>query len=113
MIGTGEDKVYTGIRRYDGCTVTVNLNPLPARLDLANHSPTGFEWGYEGSGPSQTALAILADYLGDDREALALYQEFKHRCVANLPHHAWTLTGSTVKVFVDACRKGVAARGGA
>ena len=26
------------------------------RLDLWNHSPTGFEWGYPGSGPAQSAL---------------------------------------------------------
>lgn len=50
-----------------------NIDP---RLDLANHSPTGFAWGYEGSGPAQAALAILADYLGDEF-ALAHYQEFK------------------------------------
>jgi hypothetical protein len=26
---------------------------LPMRLELANHSPTGFEWGYGGSGSAQ------------------------------------------------------------
>ena len=38
-------------------------HPLHKRLDLANHSPTGFSWGYGGSGPAQLALAILAHYL--------------------------------------------------
>ena len=33
--------------------------PLDPRYDLRNHSPTGFAWGYGGSGPSQLALAIL------------------------------------------------------
>ena len=33
--------------------------PLPLRLDLFNHSPTGFSWGYGGSGPAQLALARL------------------------------------------------------
>ena len=28
-----------------------------------NHSPTGFSWGYGGSGPSQLALAILLLFL--------------------------------------------------
>ena len=27
--------------------------PLNPRLDLWSHSPTGFEWGYPGSGPAQ------------------------------------------------------------
>ena len=57
-----------------------NLNP---RLDLWNHSPDGFEFGYSGSGPAQLALALLADALGDDRFAVALHQDFKFRVVAN------------------------------
>ncbi len=31
----------------------------------ANHSPTGFKWGYSGSGPSQLALTLLLDYILD------------------------------------------------
>lgn len=58
---------------------------LRPRLDLANHSPTGFAWGYEGSGPAQLALALLADVLGDDDRALRLHQRFKRRLVASLP----------------------------
>ncbi len=42
--------------------VTVDGEPLPLRLDLYNHSPTGFEWAYNGSGPAQLALAILAHH---------------------------------------------------
>jgi len=34
---------------------------LPMRLDLVNHSPSGFEWSYGGSGPAQLALTLLAD----------------------------------------------------
>jgi hypothetical protein len=45
--------------------------PLPLRLDLFNHSPTGFSWGYGGSGPAQLAVALLADALGDDRNPAA------------------------------------------
>src|SRR5262245_22144387 len=36
-------------------------SPLPLCLELRNHSPTGFEWGYGGSGPAQLALALLVD----------------------------------------------------
>lgn len=39
---------------------------LDPRLDLASHSPEGFEVGYLGTGPSQLALAILAEVFDDD-----------------------------------------------
>ena len=56
-------------------------HPLRPRLDLRNHSPTGFAWGYNGSGPAQLALAILADcYV--DKTALRYYQQFKELVIA-------------------------------
>lgn len=58
------------------------FEPLDPRTDLANHSPTGFSWGYAGSGPSQLALAIAADLYGDER-ALEVYQDLKHGLVAD------------------------------
>lgn len=62
-------KKYIGLRVAGiGCEVYAEEGgkgyPLPLRLDLFNHSPDGFEWGYGGSGPAQLALAILADFLG-------------------------------------------------
>lgn len=35
------------------------------------HSPTGFEYGYGGSGPADLALSILADFYGLDAPRLA------------------------------------------
>ena len=67
--------------------------PLDPRTDLWNHSPTGIEWGYGGSGPAQLALGILADALGSDRLASRLYQRFKFEWVA--PWHqerAWIIS---------------------
>lgn len=52
-------RTYVGVRLDDCCVVTVDNRSLNPRLDLFNHSPTGFEWGYGGSGPAQLALAIL------------------------------------------------------
>ena len=64
-------KWYEGERLTDGtCVVRVYEGEtgrlLDWRLDLASHSPTGLEWGYVGSGPSQLALALLCDALGED-----------------------------------------------
>lgn len=72
--------------------------PSPLWLDLANKSPTGFEWGYGGSGPSQIALALCADAFDDEMAALTIYQNFKFRILGNLPRDApWTLTASEVR----------------
>ena len=30
------------------------------------HSPDGFSWGYQGSGPSQLAIAMLAHHFWDE-----------------------------------------------
>ena len=67
--------------------------PLPLRLDLRNHSPDGFAWGYSGSGPAQLALAILCDAVGDDEVALSQYKTFAWWKIANLDRHeGWTMT---------------------
>ncbi len=95
-------KRYEGRRTGHAVDVTVDGRPLNPRLDLWNHSPTGFEWGYGGSGPTQLALATVADCLGDDEKARCLYQAFKSAIVANLPFQQWTLTEAQVRSVVGA-----------
>lgn len=56
---------------------------LQDSLKIAQHSPGGFHWGYGGSGPAQSALAILLAVKGKDF-AVAHYQEFKRRFIAQL-----------------------------
>ena len=90
-------KRYEGRREGYAVDVTVNGRPLKPRLDLWNHSPSGFEWGYAGSGPAQLALALLADHFGNDDQALALYQSFKLGVVAQLPKPGWTLTSAQIE----------------
>ena len=55
---------------------------LAQSLKLRNHSPTGFSWGYAGSGPAQTALAILLALTDDPDETMRWYQQFKFDTVA-------------------------------
>jgi hypothetical protein len=75
---------------------------LPPRNDLWNHSPDGYECGYAGSGPSQLALAILADHLGDDERAVRLHQRYKERVIALLPRNSgWELSRAMVQDAVD------------
>ena len=88
-------RVYEGGRSLDGAIVTVDGAPLPPRHDLRVLSKTGFEWTYEGAGPAQLALALLADHLGDDQAALAQYQHFMREVVAHLDN-AWRLTSADI-----------------
>ena len=98
--------VYRGERVVDENAGTADLvvtvsdahgtRPLHPRLDLRDHSPTGFEWGYGGSGPAQLALALLADLLGD-AAAERRYHDFKFAVVARLPYTSWKLMGSDVR----------------
>jgi len=98
-------KTYEGRRRFFTTKVTVDGRPLRPRLDLRSHSPAEFEWGYGGSGPAQLALALLADHLENEQEALNLYQRFKWRVVAQLPRHHWTLTSSQIDQVLQQIRE--------
>ncbi|MDP9439574.1 MAG: hypothetical protein M3P49_12675 [Actinomycetota bacterium] len=61
---------------------------------VVHHSPTGFAWGYSGSGPADLALSILADALWerprpeDLRVGRSLasqhHQDYKRACIAPL-----------------------------
>ena len=104
-------RTYEGRREGYAVIVTVNGVPLNPRLDLYNHSPTGFEWGYGGSVPAQLALAILANHFGDDRQALAIYQSFKRVVVAGLPEPGWTLTSRDVDQALHQIREQEGATG--
>lgn len=62
-------KQYRGTRTGNDVSVTVTV--IDARQQsrtrplrhIPFHSPAGFSWGYEGSGPADLALAILVDHL--------------------------------------------------
>ena len=103
-------KTYIGIPHRESVAgqpvVTVcdgqKSEPLPLRMDLFNHSPAGFSWGYGGSGPAQLALALLADALADDDRAVRLHQEFKFKVVACWPEgERWWITTEQIAAVVN------------
>lgn len=100
---------YSGWRDPAGTAhvrVTENRwrSALPMRRDLVNHSPTGFEWGYGGSGPAQLALALIAHATCDDARALRLHQSFKRAFVAPMPREdAWKWDREHVIALVEEC----------
>ena len=96
---------YVGRRTKMGPVVTVDGELLDPRLDLKNHCPTGFEWGFCGSGPAQLALAILADHFDDPQEALEFYQRFKWAVIAELPKIEWTLNTRQIDEAIERIRR--------
>ncbi len=92
-------KTYSGSRTIDGIRVEVDGRPLDERYDLKRFSNGGFEWTYVGAEPSQLALAILADHLGDDARALRLCDRFMREIVANLEND-WELTSEDIEEFL-------------
>ncbi len=110
------DKSYHGVRCTDGtCGVWVEEDALvehagaavietrwralPLCLEIREHSPTGFGWGYGGSGPAQLALALLVDALGDAGQAQTHYQTFKHQVVSGWTD-TWQITAQQIQEFV-------------
>lgn len=91
-------KQYTGERTSNGAVVAVvdlkthEGRPLPVGLQHVRHSPTGFEWGYLGSGPAQLAFAILLDHFGDPAPARVYYQTFKREVIATFQFERWELS---------------------
>jgi hypothetical protein len=106
-------KTYRGSRDETGKSFSVTvldgeetMRPLPLRLDLKNHSPLGFWWGQSGSGAAQLALALLADHLGNEVQALKHYAPFmgfllKLQDAEGNPVAAWSLTSADIDAALD------------
>ncbi|VVB51639.1 Uncharacterised protein [uncultured archaeon] len=95
ILGNDEDRIVAAHRPGQ------SARPLPLHLQIVNHSPTGFCWGYGGSGPAQLAFAILYDYLRDKERALSLYQDFKFKIIGGLPMDKnFQLTGQQVEAAI-------------
>lgn len=101
---------YEGHRNFKGepPEVLVRVEPTgesyplhpTASQNLFNHSPTGFHWGYLGSGPAQLALALLLEATDDEELSLRHYQDFKFIVVANLEDN-WYLSREGILNWLD------------
>jgi hypothetical protein len=109
---------YRGERTDEGCVVETlvddaQVGRLALMLNVANHSPTGFEWGYAGSGPAQLAVALLYDAImfGNPQERVAMsqarrltlahYQEFKRQFVENITDATWSMTAEAIIAWLQ------------
>lgn len=94
--------VYDGgdivLRRVDGRPTT----NVPRQV--VYHSPSGFEWGYGGSGPADLALNILLLFT-DEATARQLYQDFKWEFVARVPREGGVIERERVVRFIKERRQ--------
>ncbi len=97
-------KTYEGKRTIDGLRVTVDGKPLQEHYDVKRFTTYGFEWTYEGESPQQLALAILADYLGDNERAIRLSGPFMKQVVANLDND-WILKSGEIDSALKSIEK--------
>lgn len=81
-------RIYTGIRLAPEEKASSAVLVIVARYDdesgaflgmqhlthIQRHSPTGMSWGYNGHGPADLALSILADHFGELPEQHELYE---------------------------------------
>ena len=98
-----ETKTYRGERTIDGAIVTVDGRQLDHRYDIRTFTDHGFEWSYEGDGPRQLALAILADHLGDAQAALDDVEPFMTRVVAYFDND-WEMTTADIERALENIR---------
>lgn len=94
-------KIYKG-RRLDpekgtisNVVITVNGKPLKHHV---YHSPTGFNFGYRGSGPADLARSILWDVIGMEPHP-ELYQTFKFEFVAGWGDK-WQITSEEIQKWI-------------
>jgi hypothetical protein len=112
------DVIYQGFSDGVGSDfISVRRDGKSARLKhYVQHSPSGFSWGYGGSGPAEAARCILIDFLGLEpktserrsRESFpeidhGAYMAFKWAVIAQLPQgKAWEITGAEIAAWLKA-----------
>jgi len=125
-IGNPRNLFVARMVAWEGVAGWRDVAPLDPRLSIVNHSPTGFAWGYWGSGPAQLSFALIADALVSSIEEKhpelrasvltrarnpALYQTFKQQVVGTWPREEpFEITDSQVLHDVEEIERELAAR---
>lgn len=82
------------MRNPDNGNPATNINQL-----IVRHSPTGFEWGYSGSGPADFALNILLHFVCLD-VANMFYQRFKEEFIAPMAKYGGEIKGDVIREWL-------------
>jgi hypothetical protein len=111
-LGHHADVLIEGVRCWRAPDGTARSS-LPQRH--VHYAPTGFDWGFGGSGPADLALNLLARFLPLAPEATgvvlrdgssvseaawALHQAFKYDLLVTLPRSGGHLTPETIRAWI-------------
>lgn len=99
-------KLYRGVRSEVGYKAVVYIDGLlldltPSKLAIYDYGADSPEWGYFGSGPSQTAAAILYDMTGNIELTKRYHQEFKREFIANFDQNGFVLLESQIRTWLE------------
>lgn len=119
-----KNATYIAFRREEDKEVYASVleeNTSRSLRHVPLHSPTGFEFGYQGSGPADLALAILIEELDGPtdveayrkffdaepvvRRIRALYQAFKTDVVAPKRGETWWITSGEIAIWLEEFEK--------
>lgn len=95
----GSPLIYVELNGSQGQVLSVHQLTPESSLKVWAHSPTGFEWGYCGSGPAQLALAIVLDATGSPKLAERIYQQFKFDHVAKWGN-VWEISSDEIMTWL-------------
>lgn len=79
------EKVIYGCAKTGKVWIGETELDISRSLRIENKSPSGYSWGFHGSGPSQLSLAIMLEVCNSEHEAVRLYQQFKQDIIAFIP----------------------------
>lgn len=72
------------------------------------YSPSGYEWGYAGSGPHELARALLAEHMGEVPDR-TMYHDFCAEVVNAMGKPSWSITRGFMRSWVHQYRLGTLA----
>lgn len=75
------------------------------------HSPSGFEWGYPGSGPAELALNTLFFFTKDCGFSFKYHQSFKSDFIEGIPQAGGRVPGDRIKAWIEEKRAWALAQG--
>jgi len=90
-----DSAIHDVVCTRDGDGVHVNVDQV-----IVDSSPSGFEFGYKGSGPSDLALNILAPAIGEE-DARRLHLQFRDDLIATIPRQGGTITAAQIHGWLD------------
>jgi hypothetical protein len=111
-VGRHADALIEGVSCWRAPDGTARSS-LPQRH--VHYAPTGFDWGFGGSGPADLALNVLARFLplapaatgvvlrdgsSVSEVAWALHQAFKYDLIATLPRAGGDISAKTIRAWI-------------